>query len=56
MKEQFALTEASYAIVRLLQRFDIIENMETLGPIRYAHHLSNRSGTGVQVRLHQAAT
>ena len=42
-------------IVRFLQRFDRIENMEELGaPIRLHHAIENRSGSGVQVRLHEA--
>ncbi|KAI9668556.1 MAG: hypothetical protein M1831_000995 [Alyxoria varia] len=52
--QQFALTEASYTIVRLLQRFDDIENVEPPGPIRFHHALTNSSGTGIQVRLHAA--
>jgi hypothetical protein len=52
--EQFALAEASYTVVRLLQRFDGIENMEPPGPIKFHHALTNSSGTGVQVRLHEA--
>ena len=54
MSEQFALTEAAYTVVRLLQRFDGIENMEAPGPIKFHHALTNSSGTGVQVRLHEA--
>ena len=41
--------------VRMLQRFDRIENMEKSGPIRLCHAIENRSGSGVQVRLHEAA-
>ena len=52
--EQFSLTETSYAVVRLLQRYDQLENLEPPGRIRFQHALSNRSGTGVQVRLHEA--
>jgi hypothetical protein len=53
--EQFSLTEASYVTVRFLQRFDAIQNMEGPGEIVFHHTVSNRSGTGVQVRLHEAA-
>ena len=52
--EQFALTETAYVIVRFLQRFDKIENMEDPGPPFFHYIFSNRSGTGVQVRLHEA--
>ena len=54
--EQFALTSASYTMVRLLQRFDKCENMETPvgGRIRFQHGLSVRSGTGAVVRLREA--
>ena len=56
IKEQFALTSASYTMVRLLQRFDRCENMETpVGQrIRFQHALSIRSGTGTVVRLREA--
>ena len=51
--EQFSLMETSVVIVRFLQRFDKIENMEPPGPIKLHHAIENRSGTGVQVRLHE---
>ena len=56
LTEQFALTSASYTVVRLLQRFDQCENMETpVGArIRFQHGLSIRSGTGAVVRLREA--
>ena len=54
--EQFGRTEASYTIIRMLQTFDKIENMEAPGPIKLHHSIEIRSGTGVQVRLHEAAT
>jgi hypothetical protein len=43
-----------YTIVRLLQEFDGLENMEAPGPMRFHHTIENRSGTGVQVRMHAA--
>ena len=52
--EQFSLTETSYVVVRFMQKFDRIENMEEPGPIRLHHSIENRSGSGVQVRLHVA--
>lgn len=52
--EQFAFTETGYVVVRMCQRFDQIENMEEGdGRIRLHHAIENRSGTGVQVRLHE---
>lgn len=50
--QQFALTEASYVTVRLLQRFDKMENMETDPVIRHNLTLTNCSGNGVKVRAH----
>ena len=52
--EQFARTEASYVVVRVLQTFDQIENLDH-GPLRMHHTIENRSGSGVQVRLHAAS-
>lgn len=46
--------ETSFVVIRMLQRFDRIENMEEPGPIRLCHAIENRSGSGVQVRLHEA--
>jgi len=52
--QQFALTEASYVVVRFLQRFDKLENMEPPGPPKFQITVSSRSQTGTQVRLHQS--
>ncbi|SPQ24010.1 fbf34475-3db6-48c3-9aad-f820b4ecf11d [Thermothielavioides terrestris] len=54
--QQFARIKAAYVTVRLLQRYDRIENAETPpdGPMRFHHTIENRSGSGVQVRLHEA--
>ena len=38
----------------MLQRFDQIENMEAPGPIKFHQAIENHSGTGTQVRLHEA--
>ena len=46
--------ETSVVVVRFVQRFDKIENMETPGPIKLHHAIENRSGTGVQIKLHEA--
>ncbi|KAI0407177.1 cytochrome P450 [Xylaria palmicola] len=53
--QQFALTEASYVIVRLLQRFDAIENLDTDTEPTHNLTLVNNPFKGVQVRLHEAA-
>ncbi|KAL9129368.1 MAG: hypothetical protein Q9217_002168 [Psora testacea] len=48
------LGQTSYVLVRFLQRFDKLENMEEPGPVRLHHAIENRSGSGVVVRLHEA--
>lgn len=52
--QQFAITEASYVIIRLLQRFDKLENLDER--VEPTHNLSLTScpGHGVRVRLHEA--
>lgn len=52
--EQFARTETMFVVARLLQLFDKLENLEGPGDIKMHHTIENRSGTGVQVRLHRA--
>ncbi|KAJ5963665.1 Cytochrome P450 E-class CYP52 [Penicillium vulpinum] len=52
--QQFALTEAGYVIVRLLQRFDRIEDAYPDQKIRYAITLTSAPADLVTVRLHQA--
>lgn len=52
--QQFALTEASYVIVRLLQRFDVMENQDFTTKAMHNLTLTNSSGTGVKVKLHAA--
>ncbi|KAH6721361.1 cytochrome P450 [Leptodontidium sp. MPI-SDFR-AT-0119] len=52
--QQFALTESSYVTVRLLQRFDKLENLETDPITRHNLSLTNCSGNGVKVRVHAA--
>ena len=51
--EQFALTEASYVAVRLLQRFDSMQNLD-FGELTYNLTLTSSPGDGVKVRLHEA--
>ncbi|KAK3074958.1 hypothetical protein LTR53_002198 [Teratosphaeriaceae sp. CCFEE 6253] len=55
--QQFALTEASYVTVRLLQRFDAIEASaaELAGPVTSNLTLTNCPGRPVTLRLHEAA-
>jgi cytochrome P450 len=51
--QQFALTEAGYVIVRLLQRFDKVENLDTSTITR--HKFTNTtSPVKVLIRLHEA--
>ncbi|KAI1090214.1 putative N-alkane-inducible cytochrome P450 [Rostrohypoxylon terebratum] len=53
--QQFGRQEVSYVVSRFCQKYDRIENMEEgNGRIRLHHAIENRSGTGVQVRLHEA--
>lgn len=55
--QQFGKQEVSYVISRFCQKYDRIENMEVGdGRVRLHHAIENRSGTGVQVRLHEAKT
>jgi cytochrome P450 len=52
--QQFALTEAGYVIVRLMQRFEVLENMDERKEIR--HTLSVTTSTdGCWVRLKEAS-
>jgi cytochrome P450 len=52
--QQFALTESSYVTIRLLQRFDKMENLETDPVVRHNLTLTNCSALGVKVRAHVA--
>ncbi|KAK3991105.1 putative cytochrome P450 [Cladorrhinum sp. PSN332] len=54
--QQFARTKAAYVVVRLLQKYDAMENAEEPAdaPLRFHHTIENRSGSGVQVRLREA--
>ena len=52
--EPFALTEARYALLRLLQRYDRIMNMEPAGGIDYEITIITRNGKGCKVKLHRA--
>ncbi|KKY14696.1 putative cytochrome p450 family [Diplodia seriata] len=52
--QQFALTEASYVVVRLLQRFDSIEGFGMDGRTLHGLTLTSCPGDGVKVRLREA--
>ncbi|KAK5046196.1 hypothetical protein LTR84_008653 [Exophiala bonariae] len=51
--QQFALTEAAYVVVRMLQRYDRIQTNETDPIMRYQYSLTT-SPLKVPVRLHEA--
>ncbi|KAK5173158.1 uncharacterized protein LTR77_003280 [Saxophila tyrrhenica] len=55
--QQFALTEASYVVVRLLQKFDKIEagEHELEGPVRSGLNLTNAPAKKVTLKLHEAS-
>jgi cytochrome P450 len=54
--EQLARIKAAYVTIRLLQRYDWVVNAEQPynAPMRFHHTIENRSGSGVQVWLHEA--
>lgn len=52
--QQFALTEVGYVIVRLLQRFDCIEDVDPAKEIRCGLTLTSSPADKVTVRMHQA--
>lgn len=52
--QQFALTEVGYVIVRLLQRFDGIEDVDPTREIRCGLTLTSSPADKVTVRMHQA--
>ncbi|KAF3768116.1 cytochrome P450 [Cryphonectria parasitica EP155] len=52
--QQFALTEASYVTVRLLQRFEAMENREPDPVVRHNLTLTTCSANGVKVSLRAA--
>lgn len=53
--QQFALTEAGYVLVRLLQRFDAIEDVQPHLEIRHSLNLTSAPADNVTVRLREAA-
>lgn len=54
--QQFALTEAGYVLVRLLQRFDEIEDVYPDRRIRYGLTLTSCPADPTTVRLHEATS
>ena len=52
--QQFALTKTSYVAVRLIQRFDVLQNRDDAPLPLMNLTLTNCSGTGAKVRLHAA--
>lgn len=54
LPEQLALTEVSYFLIRIVQRFDMIENVDPTDHTVFKSTITNRSGTGVVVKMHQA--
>ncbi|KAJ5364578.1 Cytochrome P450 E-class CYP52 [Penicillium cataractarum] len=53
--QQFALMRSSYVLVRLLQKFDKIEDVHSEREIRYGVSLTSCPADPVTVRLHQAS-
>lgn len=56
--EQYALTEASYTVVRLMQHFDTLENADThprQEPIKLSN-LTMSHDLGVRIRLYSSDT
>lgn len=51
--QQYAITEASYVVVRLLQKFDRLENMDPILEPRYNLGVTV-SAADVKVRMHEA--
>ncbi|TVY38159.1 Cytochrome P450 [Lachnellula subtilissima] len=52
--QQYALTEASFVMVKMLQRYDNIEALDMTGKIPKALTLTMAPGNGVKVRMHRA--
>ncbi|KAH8655033.1 cytochrome P450 [Tricladium varicosporioides] len=50
--QQYAMTEAAYIIIRIMQRFDKMENMDETFEPKHNLGTTNSSGNGVKVKLH----
>ena len=53
--EQYALTEASFVVVKILQRYDAIEALDMTGKIKKGLSFTLKPGDGVKVKMHRAA-
>ncbi|KAH9214462.1 cytochrome P450 alkane hydroxylase-like protein [Leptodontidium sp. 2 PMI_412] len=54
--QQYALNEASFVIVRVLQRFDKIEALDMSGPLKKGITITLQPGDGVKVKMHRASS
>ncbi|KAG4441990.1 hypothetical protein IFR05_002516 [Cadophora sp. M221] len=52
--QQYAIIEASYIMLRLLQKYDKMENMDPEPEARYHSTMTSCSANGVKVKLHEA--
>lgn len=48
------MNEASFVLVKVLQRFDRIEALDMTGPLPKALTITLQPGNGVKVRMHRA--
>jgi hypothetical protein len=55
MAEQYALNEASFVIVKILQRFDNIEALDK-GPIVKGMTVTLAPQNGVLIKMHRASS
>ncbi|EKD19071.1 hypothetical protein MBM_02308 [Drepanopeziza brunnea f. sp. 'multigermtubi' MB_m1] len=54
--QQYALNEASFFMVRVLQRYDVIEALDMTGPLKKGLTITLQPGDGVKVRMHRASS
>jgi len=54
--EQYALNEASFVLVKVLQRFDQIEALDMVTELKKGLTLTLAPGDGVKVKLHRATS
>lgn len=54
--EQYALNEANFFLVKLLQRYDKIEPVDPDAPMLKAISLILSPGNGVNIKLHRASS
>jgi hypothetical protein len=53
--EQYALNEASFVVVKILQRFDLIEALDK-GPIIKGMSLTLSPLKGTKIKMHRASS